>query len=69
MLLLAGAPRWEPQLIDWCTKRGSTVIAAGGDVAGATVTLRYRNDDDDDVRLLSETLITELIAARHWSAQ
>jgi len=69
MLLLAGAPRWEPQLIDWCTQRDSTVIAAGGDVDGATVTLRYRNDDDDDVRLLSETLITELIAARQWSGQ
>lgn len=67
MLLLAGSPQWEPQLIDWCTQRGSTVIAAGGEIPGATVTLRYRNDDDDDARLLSETLITELIAARQWS--
>ncbi len=69
MLLLAGAARWEPQLMDWCTQRGSTVISAGGDVAGATATLRYRNDDDDDVRLLTETLITELIAAHRWIAQ
>jgi glucosamine 6-phosphate synthetase-like amidotransferase/phosphosugar isomerase protein len=66
MLLLAGDPRWEPQLMEWCTKRGSTVIAAGAPVPGAQYILRYRNDDDDDVRLLSETLIAELIAARRW---
>lgn len=66
MLLLAGDARWEPQLMDWCTERGSTVIAAGAHVPGADYTLRYRNDDDDDVRLLSETLVAELVAARRW---
>lgn len=66
MLLLAGS-RWEPALMDWCTKRGSTVVAAGGDVPGAQYTLRYVHDTDDDVRLLAEVLIAELIAARSWS--
>jgi fructoselysine-6-P-deglycase FrlB-like protein len=65
MLLLAGS-RWEPALMDWCAQRGSTVVAAGGDVPGAAFTLRYLHDDVDDVRLLSETLIAELIAARAW---
>lgn len=68
MLLLAGS-RWEPQLIDWTTQRGSTVVALGGSVAGATHELRYPHDDDDDVRLLTETLVAELIAARAWVAQ
>lgn len=66
MLLLAGAPRWEPQLMDWCTQRGSIVIAAGADVPGVRDVIRYLHDDDDDVRLLNETLITEMIAARAW---
>lgn len=66
MLLFAGAPRWEPQLMDWCTQRGSTVIAAGADVPGVRDTIRYLHDDDDDVRLLNETLIAEMIAARAW---
>jgi fructoselysine-6-P-deglycase FrlB-like protein len=65
MLLLAGS-RWEPALMDWCAQRGSTVVAAGGDVPGAAFTLRYLHDDVDDVRLLSETLIAELVAARAW---
>lgn len=66
MLLLTGSPRWEPQLMDWCTQRGSTVIAVGGEIPGVRDVIRYQNDDDDDVRLLSETLIAEMIAARAW---
>ena len=65
MLLLPGSV-WEPQLLDWCQQRGSTVVAAGGDVPGAAFTLRYTRDGDDDVRLLAEPLITELLAAQAW---
>jgi fructoselysine-6-P-deglycase FrlB-like protein len=65
MLLLAGS-RWEPQLLDWTRERGSTVVAVGGDVPEATETLRYAHDDVDDVRLLTETLVGELIAAHAW---
>ena len=65
MLLLAGS-RWEPELLDWTRQRGSTVVAVGGDVPDATETLRYAHDDVDDVRLLSETLVGELISAHAW---
>jgi D-arabinose 5-phosphate isomerase GutQ len=65
MLLLAGS-RWEPQLMDWCTQRGSTVVAAGADVPGARFTLRYRNDSDELVRLLAEITIAESVAAGEW---
>jgi len=65
MLLLAGS-RWEPQLMDWCTQRGSTVVAAGEDVPGATFTLRYRHDADALVRLLAEITIAEAVAAEAW---
>lgn len=68
MLLLPGSS-WEPQLLDWCDQRGSTVVAAGGEVPGTVFTLRYAQDDQDDVRLLAEPLITELLAARAWKAQ
>lgn len=68
-MLLFGGSKWEPQLIDWTTQRGSTVVAVGTDVDGATDTLRYRHDDQDDVRLLTEPLIGELLAARAWLAQ
>ena len=66
MLLLAGS-RWEAQLIEWTSQRGSTVVALGGEVEGATRSLRYPYDDDDDVRLLTETLVAELLAADAWS--
>jgi glutamine---fructose-6-phosphate transaminase (isomerizing) len=65
MLLLAGS-RWEDELVAWVRERGSTLVAVGGDVPGAALTLRYPHDDVDDVRLLTETLVAELLAAHAW---
>ncbi|MBI1378369.1 MAG: SIS domain-containing protein [Frankiales bacterium] len=66
MLLLAGS-RWEDELLRWTTERGSTVVAVGADVPGAAAVLRYPGDEDDDVRLLTETLVAELVAADLWA--
>lgn len=68
MLLFAGS-RWEGQLLDWTRERGTTVVAVGADVPDTTATVRYRHDQDDDVRLLTETLVGELVAGRAWEAQ
>lgn len=67
-LLVFGGSRWEAQLAEWTTARGSTVVGVGGAVPGAAHQLRYPGDDDDDVRLLTEVLVPELIAARAWQA-
>ena len=67
MLLLPGSV-WEPQLLDWCTQRGSTVVALGADVPGAAYALRYAGDDQDDVRLLSEAVVCEVIAQQRWAS-
>jgi fructoselysine-6-P-deglycase FrlB-like protein len=66
MLLLAGSS-WEDELLRWVRERGSTLVAVGADVPGAALTLRYPHDEDDDVRLLTETLVAELVAARAWA--
>lgn len=68
LLVFAGS-RWEDQLAEWTTARGSTVVGVGGAVPSARYELRYPGDGDDDVRLLTEVLVPELIAARAWSAQ
>ena len=65
MVLFEGS-RWEPELLTWVRERGSTLVAVGGHVADARFTVRYRGDDDDDVRLLSEVLVAELAAAELW---
>ncbi len=65
MLLLAGS-RWEDELLRWVAERGATVVAVGADVAGAAMSLRYPGDEVDDVRLLTETLVAELLAADLW---
>ena len=65
LVLLPGS-RWEPELLDWVSRRGSTLVAVGADVPGAAVTVRYPYDDVDDVRLLTETLVLELVAAEAW---
>lgn len=68
LVLLAGS-RWEPELLDWVGQRGSTLVAVGAEVPGAAVTVRYPHDDVDDVRLLTETLVVELVAAEAWRAR
>ncbi|WP_099021483.1 SIS domain-containing protein [Mycolicibacterium palauense] len=67
LLVFAGSD-WETQLSEWTTARGSTVVGVGGEVPGARYTLRYPGDGDDDVRLLTEVLVPELVAARAWQA-
>ncbi|MBU8830111.1 SIS domain-containing protein [Mycolicibacterium goodii] len=68
LLVFAGSP-WEPQLAEWTTMRGATVVGVGGAVPGAQFTVRYPGDDDDLVRLLTEVLVPELVAARAWQKQ
>ena len=68
-MLLLGGSQWEPQLLDWAGQRGSTVVGVGADVPSAAYTLRYPHDEDDDVRLLTESLVAELVAVRAWLAQ
>ncbi|MBL7497815.1 SIS domain-containing protein [Frankia sp. CNm7] len=65
LLLLAGS-RWEPELLRWTTERGSTVVAVGAETLATAHCLRYPGDGDDDVRLLTETLVAELLAAEAW---
>lgn len=67
LVLFAGS-RWEPQLVTWVVERGSRLIAVGGEVDAAALTIRYAHDDDDDVRLLAEVLVAELLAEGLWSA-
>ena len=68
LLVFAGS-EWEAQLAEWTIARGSTVVGVGGNVEGAQYNLRYPGDADDTVRLMTEVLVPELIAARAWQAQ
>lgn len=65
LLVFSGSP-WEEQMAEWTTARGTAVVGVGGTVPGARSEVRYPGDDDDDVRLLTEVLVPELVAARAW---
>ncbi|WP_101952384.1 SIS domain-containing protein [Mycobacterium sp. 3519A] len=67
LLVFAGS-KWEPQLAEWTQARGSTVVGVGGAVPGAQYDVRYAGDTDDDVRLLTEVLVPELVAAAAWQS-
>jgi hypothetical protein len=67
-LLLFGGSRWEDGLREWTDRRGTTVVTVGPASGPAAVAVRYPDDHDDDVRLLTETLVVELVAARLWQA-
>lgn len=66
LVLYPGSP-WEPALLRWVAERGSTLITVGAHVAGSSLDVRYLGDEDDDVRLLSEVLVAELLAASVWA--
>ena len=65
MLLLPGS-RYESDLLRWTRERESTVVSVGAEIDGAQSAVRYRGDDDDDVRYLAELTVTELLAADYW---
>jgi glucosamine 6-phosphate synthetase-like amidotransferase/phosphosugar isomerase protein len=67
LLVFAGS-EWEPQLCEWTQARGSTVVGVGGAVPGSQYDIRYAGDADDDVKLLTEVLVPELVAAAAWQA-
>lgn len=67
LLVFAGSA-WEAQMAEWTTARGTTIVGVGGSVPGARYEVRYPGDSDDDVRLLTEVLVPELLAARAWQA-
>ena len=63
-LLLFPGSRWDAPLLRWIRERGSTLVTVGDEVAESAYAVRYRHDDDDDVRLLVEVGVPELLAAR-----
>lgn len=65
LLLFAGSG-WDDGIREWTGPRGTTVVTVGGEFPGATATMRYPHDDVDDVRLLTEVLVPELVAAHLW---
>lgn len=68
-LLSYAGSSWDAGILEWTLPRATTVVSVGGELEGAAVTLRYPHDELDDVRLLSETLVAELLAATRWLAQ
>jgi fructoselysine-6-P-deglycase FrlB-like protein len=66
--LMFPGSRYDDQALEWLHQRGSTVVSVGGEVPGAAQAIRYRHDDDSRVRLLTETLVAELVAADWWAA-
>jgi fructoselysine-6-P-deglycase FrlB-like protein len=67
LLVFAGSP-WESQMAEWTAARGSTLVGVGGTVPGTRYDIRYPGDTHDDVRLLTEVLVPELVAAAAWQA-
>jgi fructoselysine-6-P-deglycase FrlB-like protein len=65
LLVFAGSP-WDDGILEWTRSRGTVVVAVGGDFDGASYSVRYPGDDVDDVRLLTEVLVVELVAAQLW---
>lgn len=66
LIVFAGSP-WQSAMAQWVRERKSTVIAVGGEMESSAYTLRFAGDDEDDVRLLTEVLVPELLAAQAWT--
>lgn len=62
-LLYAGS-RWQEQALEWMARRRTPFAVVGGDVAGASVAVRFPDDDDATVAALTEPLVADLVAER-----
>jgi len=58
--------RFDADAVRWMRERRSAFVAVGGHLPGAAHALRYPGDDDPIVALLTEVLVTELVAATWW---
>ena len=66
-LLFTGS-RWDDAAVDWMTQRSATLVSVGArQVDFAKLTIRYPQDDDPVVALLTETIVAELVAWNLWS--
>ena len=70
--LLFPGSTWDDQAWQWLIERDATVVSVGADLPPAargarTLGLRYLHDHDDDVRLSTEVLVAELLAAHWWA--
>jgi hypothetical protein len=44
------------------------VVSVGAELDDAEMSIRYRHDEDEDVRLLTELMVAELVSADLWQA-
>ena len=65
-LLVFTGSSWDDGILEWTQPRDTTVVSIGGDFPDAKKQVRYPHDHIDDVRLLTEVLVPELVAARLW---
>jgi glucosamine 6-phosphate synthetase-like amidotransferase/phosphosugar isomerase protein len=68
LLVFAGSS-WDDGILEWTRPRKTPVVSVGGEFPDAAYVLRYPHDDVDDVRLLTEVLVPELVAAHLWLDQ
>ena len=65
LLVFAGSS-WDDGIHEWTSLRGTIVVSVGGYFPGAARSVDYPHHDVDDVRLLTEALVPELVAAHLW---
>jgi glucosamine 6-phosphate synthetase-like amidotransferase/phosphosugar isomerase protein len=68
LLVFAGSS-WDDGILEWTRPRKTPVVSVGGAFPDAAYVLRYPHDEVDDVRLLTEVLVPELVAAHLWREQ
>lgn len=64
-LLFTGS-RFDERFAAHLTALRGVFAAVGGDVPGAAMSLRYPGEQDPDVRLLVDPLVSELLALHWW---
>ncbi|MDA8369832.1 MAG: SIS domain-containing protein [Nocardiopsaceae bacterium] len=65
-VLFAGS-HYDERVAEHLLQLHGAFVAVGGDVEGSAMNLRYLGDTDPDVRLLTEPVIGELLAAHWWA--
>ncbi|GAB3205912.1 SIS domain-containing protein [Marinactinospora thermotolerans] len=67
-LLFTGSA-YDDRVAEQLLQLRGTFVAVGGEVTGAAAQVRYLGDTDPDVRLLTEPIVGELLAAHWWAGR
>ena len=66
--LIYSGSKWDAQALEWMNQRGAIYVAVGAELPGASMQIPVPGSEDPAVAVLTELLVSELVAER-WRSE